>query len=568
MKLESFSATNFRSITKASTISFGEGLTTLIGPNNEGKSNVLRALVTALELASRLDEITMLRGGRLRGLRLGEGAYNWATDFPVSLQKTSPNGMSYFDLDFALSPSEVADFRSEVGSSLNGALPIRIGIGNGEPTFRVRKKRGRGAAALAGKSARIAKFIGKRIEIQYIPAVRTASAALTVVERMVARDLAALSENPEYIRAIEAIDALQAPVLERLGDGIRSTLRVFLPDVTDVQVRVPREARYRALTHSCEVVVNDGEATTLSRKGDGVQSLAALSLLRQAAQAGKSNKQLILAIEEPESHLHPMAIHQLRSVLNEIASEHQVIITTHCPLFVDRGRLFANILVSGNRARPAASIREIRDILGVRVSDNLTAAEVMLLVEGETDRTALMTLLPLASEALRSALSQGVLAIESLLGSGKLSYKLAQTREAMCAAHVLLDKDQAGDDAYENASQQKLLTIADVTHTHCPGMRQSEFEDWYDPSLVATLVSTSFGIPEHSPHFARTNAKWSQRMEACFLSAGKPWNASTEGMLKACVSGLAGLNGLDALHPARRSAFDALVESLERKLRR
>lgn len=566
MKLASFSATNFRSITKASTITFGEGLTTLIGPNNEGKSNVLRALVTALELASRLDETTILRNGRLRGLRLGDGAYSWTTDFPVSLQKASPNGMSYFDLDFVLSAQEVAEFRIEVGSSLNGALPIRIGIGNGEPTFRVRK-RGRGAAALTTKASRIAKFIGRRIEIQYIPAVRTATAALSVVERMVARDLATLAENPDYIRAIEAIEVLQAPVLKRIGDGIRDTLKVFLPDVEGVEVRVPREARYRALTHSCEVVVNDGEATALGRKGDGVQSLAALSLLRQAAQAGKSDKQLILAIEEPESHLHPMAIHQLRAVLHDIASEHQVIITTHCPLFVDRGRLSANILVSSNRARPAASVREIRDILGVRVSDNLTAAELMLLVEGETDRAALSVLLPQASEILRKAIASGVVAIDSLAGSGKLSYKLTQTREAMCVAHVLLDNDQAGRAAFDRAFEQKLLTIADITHTFCPGMKQSEFEDWYDPSVVAEAVAASFGVPKTSLHFSQTGARWSERMEACFLAAGKPWNPSVEGMLKACVSGLAGSFGLQSLHPARRSAFDALVSSLELKLK-
>ena len=47
MQLVSFSVTNYRSITAAYKLSVRQS-TVLIGPNNEGKSNVLRALVTAL----------------------------------------------------------------------------------------------------------------------------------------------------------------------------------------------------------------------------------------------------------------------------------------------------------------------------------------------------------------------------------------------------------------------------------------------------------------------------------------------------------------------------------------
>ena len=80
---------------------------------------------------------------------------------------------------------------------------------------------------------------------------------------------------------------------------------------------------------------------------------------------------MILAIEEPESHLHPSAIHQLRAVLADIASKHQVIMTTHCPLFVDRTSIKSNIIVHKNKAVPAKDVKEIRDILGVRASNNL-----------------------------------------------------------------------------------------------------------------------------------------------------------------------------------------------------
>lgn len=444
MKLVSFGVRNYRSITISSTIRLQESVTVLIGPNNEGKSNVLRALVVALDIASRLDKFTLGRYGRLQSFsHQSDRYYQWETDYPLPLQSGQTDGESEFDLEFELSDDEVNDFKSEVGSSLNGTLPIRISVGRGEPKFKVRKK-GPGAKALSAKAPKIAAFIGRRIDFVYIPAVRPAAAATTVVEDIVASELQSLRKDPEYQKAIDRIAELQAPILRKISDGIRDTLRVFLPGVTDVAVSVPREAQYRALSRSCEVIVDDGIPTELSRKGDGVQSLAALSLMRQASQSGASGKQLILTIEEPESHLHPNAIQQLRTVLLEIAKQHQVIVTTHCPLFVDRREISANILVADNRAVRASSIKQIRESLGVRVSDNLLAAEIILFVEGEEDRSALRALVAYYSTPLAKALSAGVLAIDSLAGGGNLSYKLAMARDSLCTPHVFVDHDLSG----------------------------------------------------------------------------------------------------------------------------
>lgn len=87
----------------------------------------------------------------------------------------------------------------------------------------------------------------------------------------------------------------------------------------------------------------------MERKGDGVQSLAALALMRHASESNSTGKQLIIAIEEPESHLHPAAIHELRSVINDLSDMHQLVLTTHNPSFVDRGAINNNILVMGKK---------------------------------------------------------------------------------------------------------------------------------------------------------------------------------------------------------------------------
>ncbi len=124
---------------------------------------------------------------------------------------------------------------------------------------------------------------------------------------------------------------LQQPVLDKISTTLKETLVEFLPNVRKVSVSIPPEERYRALRRACEIIVDDGTPTELLRKGDGVQSLAALSLMRHASETSGAGRNLILAIEEPESHLHPNAIHQLRAVIADIARKHQVIMTTHCP---------------------------------------------------------------------------------------------------------------------------------------------------------------------------------------------------------------------------------------------
>ena len=148
------------------------------------------------------------------------------------------------------------------------------------------------------------------------------SAAIQIVNDLVDRELALVEAQPEYKAAMKALADLQRPVLASIGESIKLTLQEFLPNVKNVVVEISEDARYRALRRSSEIVIDDGTATPLDKKGDGVQSLAALSLMKYASHSSSSSRQLVLAIEEPESHLHPRAIHQLRGVLDELSTQH------------------------------------------------------------------------------------------------------------------------------------------------------------------------------------------------------------------------------------------------------
>ena len=562
MELVSFSVTNYRSITKAYRLPIRQS-TILIGPNNEGKSNILRALVVSLEFLSRIGGVRIQRG-RLRSSERYSEFYNWDKDFPMSLQDKPVAGESIFGLEFELTPNEVAGFETSVKSKLNGTLPIQISLGQERAGFKVVKK-GPGGAALSAKGEAIAQFISKRVNLSYIPAVRTAKSAHEIVGELIEKDLAMIEQEKSYSDALKAVAKLQAPVLKRISTTIKETLREFLPNVKEVTVTIPEEERSRALRRACEIIVDDGTPTYLARKGDGVQSLAALSLMRHASMGGTTSRNLILAIEEPESHLHPHAIHQLKAVITEIARKHQVIMTTHCPLFVDRTSIKSNILVHNNRATPADNIKQIRDILGVRASDNLQHAELILVVEGEEDRRALRALLAEHSATLHGALADRSLAIESLQGGSNLSYKLSQIREAMCLTHSFMDHDKCGLDASQKAQQEGLLILADVTFTTCQGMKESEIEDMYAEGLYANFLQNRYGVSTASPKFKGT-AKWSDRLREAFKHQGKPWTDQIEAKVKAEVAELVEAKPESALNAHKRNSFDALVTALEDKL--
>lgn len=536
MELVAITVRNFRSITDAHKLAIG-GCTVLLGPNNEGKSNILRALVAGLMCLRAVGRRPELRIGKVRiPSFILRRIYEWERDFPVHMQESEPNGKTIIVLEFKLNAREIEEFRTEVGSDLNGNLPIELAIGKDELKLTVRK-RGPGGPALSKKVAKIGRFVVRRFDFQYIPAVRTAESAQKIVERIVARELEAVEENPGFKKALGRIEKIQKPILDEISIGIHNTLVDFLPGIKSVDVRIAEEERYEALRRHCRIVINDGTPTELQYKGDGVQSLAALGIMRHGSETGTQNKNLILAIEEPESHLHPRAIHQLRDVLGDISKACQVFVTTHCPLFVDRTNIKANIIVNKKKAQPARSIRQIRRALGVKASDNLRHADFVLLVEGEDDRIGLRALISHGSKKLARALSSNLLAIDTLGGVTGLSYKIGLIRDALCSYYCFLDDDKEAHKAVNKAIQNGLLTVAEVKFTTCPRKKEAEMEDLYNTNLYEDMVMRTYGVKLKGPKF-RNNKKWSVRMRETFKHQGQRFGEATEIELKKKIADL------------------------------
>ncbi|MDC9723432.1 MAG: AAA family ATPase [Urechidicola sp.] len=559
MKLVKFSVTNFRSITAAHKV-YVTDTTVLIGRNNEGKSNLLKALSLAMR-ALQQHAINERRGRvpRRPSYRRDDKSYFWERDFPVALQDRKGQKQSIFKLDFELNDEEINEFKNEVKSNLNGLLPLEIRIGDDNQASIKVAKTGRGAKTLNSKSGRIADFIARRIYFNYIPAVRTDQEALAVISEMLSAELSTLEDDENYKKALKTIGDLQKPILENLAQRIKLPLSEFLPGIKDVNIEITENTRRYAHRRDFQVIIDDGTPTSIEFKGDGVKSLATLGLLKNKISQGNAS---IIAIEEPESHLHPAAIHQLNKIICSLADDNQIIVSTHNPLFVDREVIKSNIIIDQGKASPAKNIREIRELLGIKASDNLVNANYALVVEGEEDKTSLLALLPTLSNKISKWLKSNLLVIEPIGGAGNLPYKLSLIKNSLCVYHVLLDNDNAGRDAFEKAESEGLSSVKNNTFITCLGMTDSEFEDCINSDIYKNKITEKYGVNLDSPSF-RNNSKWSNRMKSVFMDQGKPWNSNLEKEIKSLVANSISDSPKAALNEHKRNSIDSLVKAIE-----
>ena len=526
MKLIEFSVTNYRSITTAHKLQL-QNLTVLVGKNNEGKSNLLTALNVAM---SAVAAHGMLQGMNA-GMRASRIQYDWQRDFPIQFQQRHSGLESIFKLNFRLEGAELNDFHNQTGIRGNEDIPISVKIGkDNRPKIEVPK---RGSSSYKRKSGEVTEFISKRISINYIQAVRTESMALGALQNAVWRELRALKENSEYVQAQKKVLQLEEAALNKLSKKLLEPLRIFLPNLQNVSIKRNSDdyLPYR-VGRDFDIVIDDGSATSISNKGDGIKSLLTLAILQDQRKIDGAS---VIAIEEPESHLHSGAIHSLVDVIHKMSKTNQVIITTHNPLFVQQNRIEANIIVDAGTAKPAKSIAEIRNVLGVLPSDNLRNARYVLVVEGDDDKIALSKILPAYSDVVGEALRLNQIVIRPLGGAGNLAHDLADLKNCMCKYVVLLDNDLAGNTAADKAKEKGLLKDSEVKFTICNGSPEAELEDCLNPKVYSESIKQAFNVDIAVTEF-RGNKKWSERMKQTFLSQGSRWTSSVEEKVKLTVA--------------------------------
>ena len=567
MKLQYFLVKNYRSILTA-TIDKMYSSIILIGPNNEGKSNILQGLNICLSILTSEDTITTKEHVKLRYNR---DDYDWTRDYPIDRQNKFQNGESIFELHFQLTSEERKIFKRMTGSSLSDILPIELRFGQSMyASFKV-MKRGPGGSVLSGKSDKIRMFITHVLDFVYIPAIRNADTSIEVVSQLFRREMRELELREDYKKLEEQLKELQKPILKRIQSSLKTTLNLYLNGkLKDISIDINSRSRTRFLGQTCNIIIDDGTPTILERKGDGIQSLVAISLLSSTIQQNDANKDIILLIEEPESHLHPRAIHQLRAVIDTIKENNQVFITTHSPLLVNHENIPSNVIVTKNRATYAKSISQIRDVLGVRGSDNLQNTSLVIVVEGNEDEISLREVFSSYSENIKAALKEKTLAFYPIGGASKLSYSLQMLKHNMCNYLIILDDDKEARNSYKVAQDNLLATKANTYFLKAPGLIESEFEDFIDEKIYKKYFTDNYGVDVTTTMF-KQKLKWSQRIRSGLERSGKSssngeaWSERDEYKTKSDIADIVAAYPLTSIIPGRLPILQSIINAIEIK---
>jgi putative ATP-dependent endonuclease of OLD family len=134
---------------------------------------------------------------------------------------------------------------------------------------------------------------------------------------------------------------------ERIAEikDIEARLNKLMSELMDCDIEIEMAMpQLREVLGGAKIYANDGVRTTIETKGHGMQRSMIFTILRAYAElarvkkAGKKAEErtTIFAIEEPELYLHPQSQRTLMSVFREIASgRDQLIYSTQSSLFVD-----------------------------------------------------------------------------------------------------------------------------------------------------------------------------------------------------------------------------------------
>jgi putative ATP-dependent endonuclease of the OLD family len=337
MRLTNVTIRNYRSYAvgqrqKTPDVELGAGLNLIVGPNNCGKSNLLRALALALQDPS--DPMAI--------------PFNSAVDLPRQLQWA----YAVVTLRFQCGSTSVEktllkylhEYEQSAGAKSTyaekGEVHLRVTQrpkSGREDTFAVRSKpRKIGDRDLLDRAMqqfrKCVRFIYLRSGESLREFLRGTFRELlhTVLRENLETEFADADHKREaYVRD------LSSHLFSQLGEHVLGRLRNVMAEIGGVTIKPFVPALPETISNG-DIWIRDSADTALADKGSGVRGTLLVALLSYLAKFSK--RSLVLAVEEPESFLHPQAQESLRRDLASLAKRPDVslLVTTHSPFLLDR----------------------------------------------------------------------------------------------------------------------------------------------------------------------------------------------------------------------------------------
>lgn len=183
------------------------------------------------------------------------------------------------------------------------------------------------------QSTSFGRLLGLLLE-DMTPDLEVVNRSLTSLNTLLNR---VLEEGQEVDRRHIKVQALETLVENLLGENfpqVKVELRIPPPDL-------------KTILNAAQIFIDDGSRDLIDNKGDGIKRSLTFALLqayvhhlnKKAAEhsQGVAVRPLLFLFEEPELYLHPKSQRVLFRTLSRISATHQMVVTTHSPIFFAPG---------------------------------------------------------------------------------------------------------------------------------------------------------------------------------------------------------------------------------------
>ena len=367
----------------------------VVGANNTGKSNILRAL-------------QLFFCGNVDGL-----PYDADTDFP-KCPSLGNRAQTKITVTIEYNPSKnigidkaVKELERQSGQKrLSGNL-LRLRLEYSRKNiaqWRFFSKAGL-RNIRAELVAPVVAAVQSSIRFKYLPVGRD---ILETIKTELSEELVrtifsgwsgAVKARQEINEAIAELISKLQPRLSSSGVEITDAIKEVFGEIKRLELRLPFD-NLETMLPSLVPAIRDSYETPLNQKGAGIQTSTLLFLLKYLADHHPQRHNLrityVWAIEEPESYLHPLRQKGMADILTQFSSEVQTIVTTHSAHFVPRNPAVTVLIVDKESASPYSTVvigndyDLARQALGVTLLDSMYLYPHNIVVEGPSDEILLL----------------------------------------------------------------------------------------------------------------------------------------------------------------------------------
>lgn len=197
-------------------------------------------------------------------------------------------------------------------------------------------------------------------------------------------------DDPRLLKGFQSFKRISDKIFESLKSAIlENSIKVAFPG-TEISFQFNPDTKVD-IFKSVLIYFNDGFNSLLKDKGSGIQSIVTIGLFSYYTRNMSHKGSSLLAVEEPELYLHPQARKVLSDRFNEFldGNKNQIIVTTHSPEFINSTKESLNLILirkdqkKGTISKNTSfSNSKEKQILLKTQNSEMFFADFVLLVEG------------------------------------------------------------------------------------------------------------------------------------------------------------------------------------------